>query len=192
MTIAITIAATLRTGHLQGKRKQHDVNRIPTRSAGGDPPPARSVGGVRLQADRWGGWSGYARGGGGSGGTERNVIVEAESIDAVGIAAGAGAGVIDGMRPAAWNSDPRVANVSSALPIRQTLEPGADRWCIGQIAWSPCMQVHSAAVSSCAAVSSTIDGEISSAACITSQKAVRKTRACRIPAIQCSNVAPPE
>jgi len=45
--------------------------------------------------------SGYARGGGGSGGTERNVIVDVESIDAVGVAAGSGAVVIDGMRPAA-------------------------------------------------------------------------------------------
>ena len=104
--------------------------------------------------------------------------MEAESIDATGIAAGAGAAVIAGMRPAAPNNDPSVANVSSALPIRQILEPGLERWCIGQIAWSPCAHVHSAAVSSCA--SSTTDGEISNADCITSQQAARTTRARRM------------
>src|SRR4029453_5075718 len=124
------------------------------------------------------------RGGGGSGETERNGIVEAELVDAIDVVAGMGADVTDGMRAAAWNSDPRVANVLSALPIRQTLEPGAaGRWCIGQIACSPCAQVHSV-VSSCAALSSIIDGETSSAACISSHKAVRKARAWRTPVIR--------
>lgn len=52
-------------------------------------------------------------------------MVEADSIAAAAIAAGAGADMIDGMRPAAGITDPSVANVSSAFPIRQILEPGA-------------------------------------------------------------------
>ena len=123
------------------------------------------------------------RGGGGSGETERNGIVEAELIGAIDAVACTAADVTDGMRAAAWNSDPRVANAFSALPIRQILEPGADRWCIGQIAWSPCEQVHSA-VSSCAAARSMIDGEISSAVCITNHSDVRRARAWRTAAIR--------
>ena len=117
------------------------------------------------------------RGGGGSGGTERKDIIEAEVIDTMHVVAGSGTDAIDGIRAAEWNSDPRVANVLSALPMRQILEPGADRWCIGQIACSPCAHVHSVAASSCA--SSTIDGAISSADCTTSQEAARTIRARR-------------
>ncbi|HEU5256521.1 MAG TPA: hypothetical protein VFU28_11050 [Vicinamibacterales bacterium] len=114
------------------------------------------------------------RGGGGSGGTERNAIVETESIDAIDVVAGTGADVTDGRSAAAWNSEPRVAKVLSALPIRQILEPGAGRWCIGQIAWSPCAQVHSAASSW--ALSSITEGEMSSAVCMTSHSVVTRTR----------------
>jgi len=106
-----------------------------------------------------------------------------QSIDVIIIVAGTGADVIDGMRPAGWNNGPSVAKVLSALPIRQILEPGTVRWCIGQIAWSPCAQVHSA-VSSCADASSTSDGEISSAVCIISHEAVSKMRARRIMIIE--------
>jgi len=67
------------------------------------------------------------RGGGGSGESERNGIVEDELIDAIDVVAGTGAGVADGMRAAAWNNDPSVAKVLSALPIRQILDPGAGR-----------------------------------------------------------------
>lgn len=67
------------------------------------------------------------RGGGGSGETGRNVIVEAELVDAIDVVAGTGADVTDGIRAAAWNSDPKVANVLSAPPIRQIFEPGAGR-----------------------------------------------------------------
>jgi len=130
------------------------------------------------------------RGGGESGGTERNVIVEVESIEAVRIAAGAGADVIDGTNPAAWKSDPRVASVSTALPIRQIFVPGAGRWCIGQIACSPCVQVHASAASTCDVVSSTTDGAMSSAACISNQTEARNARARRTPIIERSNVVP--
>ena len=67
------------------------------------------------------------RGGGGSGESERNGIVKIELIDAIDVVAGTGAGVTDGMRAAAWNNDPSVAKVLSALPIRQILDPGAGR-----------------------------------------------------------------
>jgi hypothetical protein len=114
--------------------------------------------------------------------------VEAESIDATGTAGGAAADVIAGIRPAAWNNDPSVPNVWSALPIKQILEPGTERWCIGQIACSPCAQVHSVAVSSCA--SSTIDGAIRSADCITSQQAANTTRARRMLNIELVDCSP--
>lgn len=67
------------------------------------------------------------RGGGGSGESERNGIAEEELIDAIDVVAGTSADVADGMSAAAWNSEPRVAKVLSALPIRQILEPGAGR-----------------------------------------------------------------
>jgi len=67
------------------------------------------------------------RGGGGSGETERNGIVEAETVEAIDVVAGTGADVTDGMRVAAWNSDPSVANVLSAPPMKQIFEPGAGR-----------------------------------------------------------------
>src|SRR5262245_60004193 len=176
MTIANTIAATLRTGTPPRETKQPAGSAF--RRTIRDRPRATGL-------DR----CDYARGGGGSGGTERKVTVEVESIDVVVIAAGTGADVIAGMRPAAWNSDPRVANVSSALPIRQILEPGPERWCIGQIACSPCAHVHSA-VSSCADASSTIDGAISSAVCITSHSVVRRTSASRTRLIEATVVLP--
>jgi len=67
------------------------------------------------------------RGGGGSGESERNGIVKIELIDAIDVVAGTGAGVTDGMRAAAWNSDPKVANALSTPPIRQIFEPVAGR-----------------------------------------------------------------
>ena len=35
----------------------------------------------------------------------------------------------------------------SALRIRQIRKPGAGLWCMGQIAWSPCVHVHSSSSS---------------------------------------------
>src|SRR5262245_26864231 len=76
----------------------------------------------RQPLKRWATRCGEAEGRG-----NRNGMVEDELIDAIDVVAGTGAGVADGMRAAAWNNDPSVAKVLSALPIRQILDPGAGR-----------------------------------------------------------------
>jgi hypothetical protein len=69
--------------------------------------------------------------------------------------AGAAIDVEGGRSPNIAKSEPSTAaSPSFALRIRQMLEPGAGLWCIGQMAWSPCVHVHSTSASGDAAQNS--------------------------------------
>jgi hypothetical protein len=58
--------------------------------------------------------------------------------------ASVGAGI--NPRPVKSDVGPTVS-VSAALLITQRLESGRGLWCMGQMAWSPCVHVHSSSSS---------------------------------------------
>jgi hypothetical protein len=68
---------------------------------------------------------------------------------------------------------------SSVLRIAHRLVPAAGLWCIGQVAWSPCEQVHSSGLTRAVGVPASNGASVSAATWQMSQQAAKCGRARR-------------